>query len=145
LQVIAAEYARFGEQGTTIIDVGANVGSFSIYCASKGAWRVVAVEPVPSTMQRLKANLDLNKETCAERVVTLEVAAYARTSVLNIPPVDPGNRGGTALVQTGPQTIPLGPDYVTARPLDDFQYLWQGGVSLIKIDAQGCDGAAILG
>jgi FkbM family methyltransferase len=144
LQVIAREYGRFGERGTTILDLGANIGSFSIYCASQGAWRVLAVEPVPSTMQRLKANLDLNKGICAEVIIPLEVAAYDRETSLVIDAYDPDNMGGTALTRLEGRVIEPA-HKVQATPIDQFQWLMGDAVSLVKIDCQGCDGAAIVG
>src|SRR6267154_5997321 len=77
LQVIAKEYGHLGEPGITILDVGANQGAFSIWLATQGAWRVLALEPQPEVMRRLKANLDLNRETTAGVVIPLEIAAYA--------------------------------------------------------------------
>jgi FkbM family methyltransferase len=141
LQPIAMEYGRLGEPGVTILDVGANVGTFSIWLASKGAWRVVAVEPVPSTMARLKANLDLNREMTASRVIPVQVAAYDKSCWMALAaPIDPGNVGGTALVPN-----PIAVDGILGERLDVvLAYLWSN-VSLIKIDAQGCDGAAIVG
>lgn len=139
LQPIAKEFARFGEEGTTILDVGANIGTFSVYCASKGAWRVVAVEPVPSTLQRLKANLDLNRERCAGVVIPVGVAAYDRTTRMALAaPLDPHNRGAAALVPTADGDI-------FGVRLDSYRYVFGRRVSLIKIDAQGCDAAAIYG
>lgn len=137
LQVIAQEHGCLGDWGTTILDVGANIGSFSVWLAAHGAWRVVAVEPVPEVMRYLKANLDLNKATCADRVIPIEVAAYADTCRLGYPTRDEGNLGGTALTP--------GRGTVQAYPLDRFSWLCGRRVSLIKIDAQGCDGAAIVG
>lgn len=137
LQPIALEYGRLGEVGTTILDVGANIGTFSVWLASKGAWRVIAVEPHPNTMRILKANLDLNKHWTADRVIPLELAAYDRVTHLALAqPYDPDNMGGTALVPDGP---------IPAAPLDNYQFLFGTCVSLIKIDAQGCDGAVIEG
>lgn len=144
LQPIAWEYGQLGRPRTTIIDVGANIGSFSVWLAYHKAWRVVAVEPVAKTMAYLKANLDLNKGTCADRVVTLPLAAYNKATTLWYGQLDPGNLGGTALVPAGGMdtTAPLG---CVAGPLDDYRHLYGDRVSLIKIDAQGCDGAAIVG
>lgn len=138
LQVIAKEHARFGEVGTTILDVGANLGAFTVWCASQGAWRVVAVEPVPETMRYLKATLDLNKATCAETVIPLEVAAYDRAVSMMIDVASAGNSGGTVLRHASVGTI-------TGGPLDSYADLFGQRVSLIKIDAQGCDGRAIRG
>ena len=143
LQPIAHEYGRLGEPGVTILDIGANIGSFSVWLAHHGAWRVLAVEPVPETMAYLKANLDLNKDVCADRVIPLEVAAYDQLTHLYTPELDRGNLGGTTLY-TMP---PLGrlDHSVSAFPLDDFSWTFGSRVSLIKVDTQGCDGAALMG
>lgn len=143
LHVIAREYGRLGEAGWTILDVGANQGTFTIWLASQGAWRVVAVEPVPTTMQRLKANLDLNREVTAQVVIPLAVAGYSDRQVLRIPVVDPGNTGGAALTPINQHTLP-GVNTQTVA-LDDYAWLWRRGLALIKIDAQGCDGRILRG
>jgi len=44
----------------TVVDVGANIGSFSILAAMRGASRVVAIEPASKTFAKLKANIELN-------------------------------------------------------------------------------------
>lgn len=143
LQVIAKEHGRFGERGTTILDLGANVGSFSIYCASQGAWRVIAVEPVPKTMQRLKANLDLNKVFCADVVIPIQLAAYHEDQLLILDRYDDRNAGGSTLIKIPDHAIAQAP--IRAEALDHYSYLFGDRVSLIKVDCQGCDGAAIVG
>ena len=149
LQVIAREHGRLGEPGVTILDVGANQGAFTIWLASCGAWRVVAVEPVPQTMQRLKANLDLNREVTAQVVIPLEVADYSGRQDLWMPTVDPGNTGGTALHPLQAWQL-LGEvegvdSVIRTCALDDYAWLWRKGLALIKIDAQGCDGRILRG
>lgn len=141
LQPIAIEHGRLGEVGTTILDVGANQGAFSIWLAAHGAWRVIAVEPQPQVMQRLKANLDLNRAVTADRVIPVEAAAYDRKVALACGPLDPGNWGGTALRVT-PEAADVP---VLAIPLDDLRECFGRRVSLIKIDAQGCDFAVLRG
>lgn len=142
LQVIAKQYARLGEAGVTVLDVGANVGSFSVWLAHHGAWRVLAVEPVPGTMQRLKANLDLNRDVCAGVVVPIEVAAYHRCTSLVVVDHDPRNVGGTALRPLDEHEAPT--RCIPAVCLDQYQWL-APHVSLIKIDTEGCDGVALRG
>jgi FkbM family methyltransferase len=144
LQVIAKEYAEFSDWGQVILDVGANIGTFSIYCAHRGAWRVVAVEPVDPVHRQLLANCDLNRQVCADAVVTLQVAGYDHTTTLGVPEVDPGNQGGTPLYVL-PKYDTVIAQTVKAEPLDHYRYLYGSHVSLIKIDAQGCDGAALFG
>jgi FkbM family methyltransferase len=46
-------------RGDVFVDIGANVGSYTVLAAKLGA-RVVAVEPIPETFARLVANLRLN-------------------------------------------------------------------------------------
>lgn len=148
LQVIAKEYGHLGEPGVTVLDVGAHHGAFSIWLAAHGAWRVLAVEPVPATRQRLKANLDLNQASCADVVVPLGVAAYSWGDLLYAPPIDPGNTGGTALqrvVEGEPSAQVPQDQLVVAAPLDSYRWLFGRQVSLIVIDAQGCDGQALRG
>lgn len=47
-------------KGKVVIDVGANVGVFSIYAAILNAKKVYAFEPVPETYMMLKENIKLN-------------------------------------------------------------------------------------
>lgn len=143
LQPLAKEWARFGEVGTTVLDVGAHFGYFTCWLAAQGAWRVVAVEPMPETYCYLQMNLDLNKGVCADRVIPLNIAAYAGRESLWAEPLDPGNWGGRALIPD-PGLTREG-QYVPGYALDDYQFLFGQRVSLIKIDAEGCDGAVIEG
>jgi FkbM family methyltransferase len=142
LQPIAREFGSLGHGRCTILDIGANIGTYSVWLSRNFAWRVIAVEPVPTTMRYLKANLDLNKAWTADRVIPLEIAAYHRHGDLWLQGWNPDDLGGTALIPT--ESAQAG-EPVVARPLDNYDYLFGDRVSLIKIDAQGCDGAAIMG
>lgn len=46
--------------GDLFLDIGANVGIYSIFMAERGA-RVIAIEPDPTTAERLRRNAQLNK------------------------------------------------------------------------------------
>ncbi len=142
LQMITEEYGRLGEVGTTILDVGANQGTYAVYLASKGAWRVIAVEAVPQTMQRLKANLDLNKEVTAPCILPIEVAAFDGPGRLAIERYTSTNTGGTVLRPLEPNEV--GGRILTAR-LDDYRWAFGQRVSLIKLDIQGCELRALEG
>ncbi len=139
LQPIAIEHGGLGDWGTTILDVGANVGAFSVWLARRGAWRVVAVEPVPQTYQRLLANLDLNRDVTADCVIHVPVAAYSHPVDLALAqPYDPTNQGGATLVrQEG------GPTH--GQPLDQYAALFGRRVSLVKLDVQGCELRVLYG
>jgi FkbM family methyltransferase len=135
LQVIVDQYLI---PGTTVIDVGANIGTFTVYCCSHGARRVIAVEAVPMVMQRLKANLDLNQELTADKVIPIEHAAWEDRAQLQMTAFDPHNWGGTALVADPAGTI-------VGVPLDSFAPFFGERVSLIKLDVQGCELRALWG
>lgn len=43
-------------RGSTVVDLGAHVGVFSVFAASLGAARVIAVEPQPENLELLRMN-----------------------------------------------------------------------------------------
>lgn len=144
LQVIAREHGQLGTPGVSILDIGAHLGDWTIWLCGQGAWRVVACEPAPVMLNYLKANLDLNKPICADRVVVLPVAAYDRQTLLRwTVEYNPQDSGGAALQPAVPG--PFREDLIQAAPLDDYRYLFGEGVSLIKVDAQGSDLRALEG
>ena len=44
-------------QGRDFIDIGANMGMFSIFASTLGASKVIAIEPVSTTVKILKDNI----------------------------------------------------------------------------------------
>lgn len=140
LEPVAKEYARLGEEGTTIIDLGANIGTFSLWCAFHDAWRVIAVEPHPEIMLMLKANIDLNR--AHGTVVPIEVAAWDERAWLRqgrtVPLEKDGNSGGNFVVPD-----PAG--NVGGIPMDDLAWLFGTSVSLIKCDVEGSEIHALEG
>lgn len=71
-------YFKYGKleinPSDTVIDLGANIGSFTIAAAIMGAKKIVAVEPHPDTLILLKNNLETNKEFFTEPVTLFEGA-----------------------------------------------------------------------
>ena len=60
LIVVENRYDVGDVKGKVVIDGGANVGMFSLFCARKGA-RVYAFEPVSTTYENLLENIRLNR------------------------------------------------------------------------------------
>ncbi|MCH8167967.1 MAG: FkbM family methyltransferase [Proteobacteria bacterium] len=46
--------------GDLFADIGANAGSYTVIAAGVSGARVIAIEPVPKTIERLRANISLN-------------------------------------------------------------------------------------
>lgn len=64
-----------------IIDIGANVGIFSIYVAQTYPGQVIAIEPIPGNVARLRANLEANGIT---NVTVMPVAAAGHDGELEL-------------------------------------------------------------
>lgn len=56
--------------GKTVVDIGANIGAFSVYCWKRGAARVIAYEPEPHNWEILKANAGSEIETRQQAIST---------------------------------------------------------------------------
>ena len=56
---VREEYAPI-PRGAVIVDVGANIGAFSVYAARSGAKRVIAYEPSREAFETLKRNVERN-------------------------------------------------------------------------------------
>lgn len=71
-------YFKYGglkiSPGDTVIDLGANIGSFTIAAGILGAKKIVAVEPHPETVTLLKNNIESNKSYFDEPVTLFEGA-----------------------------------------------------------------------
>jgi FkbM family methyltransferase len=72
-------WLRAQRDGDTVIDVGANLGYFSLLSAlaQRGAGRIVAFEPAADNFALLTANLQLN--ACRDRVDAVQAALGACT------------------------------------------------------------------
>jgi len=128
--------------GDVFVDVGANVGYFSLLAASAAGTsvRVVALEPAPSTFRTLQANLARNGAT---NVRAVNAAAYDKEGTLpifTIPTEE--NAGGATLVRAiGPREAD-----VAARPLADILTAAEmARARIIKIDVEGAEVAAVRG
>lgn len=64
------------------VDVGANIGSYTVLASAHIGCRSVAFEPVPDTFQALLANISLNG--VQNRVMPVKAAVGARPGILSI-------------------------------------------------------------
>jgi FkbM family methyltransferase len=130
----AVDAARAAGRCFEFVDIGANVGLFSLLVASYAGAnaRILAIEPEPENLSRLRFNISLNPAIAVD-VAALALGEKAETVVLDI---DRRDKGGT-------RTLPLAQGdasglRVECRPL--LAVLREAGVSRIdalKIDVEG--------
>ncbi len=128
---VTAEYIKpFLHPGCTFVDVGANVGYFTLLASTLGA-RVVAYEPTPSVFARLRENVDLNGFHQAQ-LINAAVMDKPGTLSLHLSGDDPE---ANSLFGNDPSSVRVPAvtldDDLAARGIDH--------VDVLKIDAEGAE------
>jgi FkbM family methyltransferase len=133
--------------GMTVIDIGANIGIYSILAEKRmdGTGEVWAFEPSLETFRRLKKNLQLN---ACQRVRPFRVALSAQASASAELKSDVGF--GDAYRYLSPDgsadADDVGQEWVPVTTLDIFSQAHQiEGVALLKIDVEGGEYLALQG
>lgn len=122
--------------GDTIVDLGANIGVFTLQCASTRGVRIHAVEPAPGTAAQLRHNVRVNRR---DDIVTVHpLAISGRAGVLYAAATDAS--GHQPLVGE-----PVG-DPIPCLRLDEF--FDRAGISrcaLLKVDTEGAEVEIVAG
>jgi FkbM family methyltransferase len=131
--VYEVKNTRFNNGGV-VIDIGANIGAFSLYASYHGAI-VYAIEPEPHNLEALKKNIELNNKEDSVYVCPYAISNYKGTAVIS----DEG--GGATIVDDG-----IFGAEVEVMPLDMFFDLYHiQEVDVLKIDVEGAEPEIILG
>jgi FkbM family methyltransferase len=130
-------FRRLVKWGMHIVDVGANVGFFTLLFASlvgpRG--RVLAIEAEPINARLLAANVAMHR---LANVDILPVAVDRARGEIRLALCEAGNLGGYSGARGG------GPTAAPAWPLDDLVNP-NVPVHLVKIDIEGMDHRAVAG
>jgi FkbM family methyltransferase len=125
------------EVGASVVDVGANIGAFTVFaaCAVGPSGRVIAVEPYAAHVHAIARNLAANRGTGVVNVV--HAAAWSA-------------RGRARLVgdSTAPSEWRVEPDSdgpISLATLDDLLADLPGRVGLLKVDIEGAEVEAFCG
>jgi len=135
--------APFLEPGTVFVDVGANIGTYALYAARRGA-RVVAIEANPETAAKLSYNVAAN---AAEMIEVVETAIGAEEGCLALWS-EPSNRGFATLVKeltTGEWAGDWRPLKVKVRPL--ARVLAERDLAradVLKVDVEGFEDRVLV-
>lgn len=128
----------------TILDLGANIGCFSLLAAANCPdTQIVAVEPFPSTFSKLSANIQQN--SCGERVTCLSVGVAAKSGQRLM--LDDGPSQSRGILSDGAST-PNGIEInvfsveeLLSQACDRFQV---NIIDFVKIDIEGGEHEALL-
>jgi FkbM family methyltransferase len=122
---------------TSVIDVGANIGFFTLQFAKwiTGKAKVIAVEPETLNYARLQRTLARSNLTTVVETVNAAVADTSGEALLELNPLHPGDH------KLGPQGVP-----VAVTTIDSLLEArgWPE-ISLIKIDVQGAEQRVLTG
>ena len=122
------------------VDIGANVGIYTLYVASHlgAGGRVISFEPNPSAYQRLSTNVALNEAALSADISLLQLGVSDKDEIVELY-LDDGNLGSSSLVmESGNQTR------IECKPL--LSVLQSQGVEQIhglKIDIEGAEDMAL--
>jgi len=117
---------------TVVLDVGANVGIYTLLAAKRGA-QVFAVEADPDNAKALRHHVELNG--FSDRVTVFEMAATDSAQPLKLYR-NPRNRGGSSLFGQ------CDPVQVEGRTLDSLDL---PPLDLCKMDIEGAEAQALRG
>ncbi len=129
--------------GKVFVDIGANIGSYTIFAAGLGA-TVVSIEANPQTAEKLGFNVRMNGP---QNVTILNTAVGPRDDTLPLW-LEPSNCGFATFVKdltTGEWAGDWSPTYVEVRPLTriaDEEGLSR--IDVLKVDVEGFEDRVVL-
>lgn len=146
-EVFSGYYFRYGgltiKPGDTVIDLGANVGSFCILAGIEGAEKIIAVEAFPETIGILEENLKGNAQYFKNPVTVFRGACMA-TANDSFPMYinnDPAGSGSHTL-NLGPNDKPENHKSIEVKTFTLDQIIEQAGldhVDFLKVDIEGAE------
>jgi FkbM family methyltransferase len=129
------------ETGETIVDIGANIGAFTLECAARfPSVRVHAYEPNPRAFRVLSANITANQ--LEDRVSAYQEAVGPAVGVLRL------WGGGNSITATAYPRSAEAADQPAECPMVDLRTVLAragGAIGLLKMDAEGAEADIVEG
>jgi FkbM family methyltransferase len=132
------------------VDIGANVGIYSLHAATRlgPRGRIVAFEPLPAAYQRLVFNIEATRSQRAAwpRIDVLPEAVSEREGICELA-IDAGNLGGNSIAggARSSRTGSVQSLDIPSRPLlAALHALGVGRIDALKIDIEGAEDRALV-
>ena len=130
-------YSILNVDGKVVIDVGAFVGDSAIYFASRGAKKVIAIEPHPDAFREMLDNIKLNN--LENVVVPLNVGLASKPGKVCIEKVD--IEGTTVTYHRPGECDAMVPAITLADVVSKYDVNHD---AVLKMDCEGCEFDVIL-
>jgi FkbM family methyltransferase len=126
--------------GDVFVDVGANSGIFTSFAAKRvgPTGRVVAIEPMPALIERLRFNVAANGFA---NVAIFATAVGEETGLATLH-IHPNNRGQSGMIPLSPRSMPLQVPVSTLASIVRSAELDR--IDALKIDIEGFEDRALL-
>ncbi len=137
---VTAIFKQYVKPGMQVLDIGANIGYFSLLAASLvgETGKVFSVEPNPENCKLLEASKKSNSYT---QISVLQFAAGRASGLLSL---NTSYSNGTTSTLSDDIALLQASRTVPAMKLDDYKGL-DGDVDFIKIDIEGAEYNALFG
>ena len=126
--------------GDLFVDVGANIGAYSVFAAARGA-RVIAFEPQPEPAERLQESLALNPG--AGELALHRIGLSDRPGQMEMYAFGDGSASGNTSFHRFPEGAASG--VVAVETLDNILASEEQSIRAIKIDVEGHEVAVLNG
>lgn len=132
-----------------VVDIGANIGAFTLYAAALGAKKVIAVEPEPHNVEMLVKNVGANRHNVPNcEFIFDERAVVGKHTYQPLHAYMTNEHGDSKLLVDGEARSSERTDLqqVQYTTLDDlFKEHGLEYIDVLKIDIEGLEGDVILG
>lgn len=136
---LSRRLVRLARRGGTLLDVGANLGYFTLlWVAARAGNRCMAVEPAPRNLELLRRNVERNGFEDLVRIVAAAAARERGTMAFDPGPADQTGWGGLVGARGTAASV------VETVRLDDVAGHLPS-VELLKVDAEGADTWVLMG
>jgi FkbM family methyltransferase len=139
-----AFHKAFLRPGDVYVDIGANIGLFSLIAARRvgPGGRVYAIEPVSATFRQLQDNVRMNR---FGNVIACQTALSEKPGQAEIYLSSDGLDGFNSIAK--PHTENYSTEQIAVTTLDDFarQQGISGRIAMIKLDVEGWESHVLAG
>ncbi len=130
-------------QGMTFVDIGGNIGSYSLYVAEKSGHtaRILALEPHPRTFEKLQFNLHINNIAGAR---VLPLASGPERTTMQLWSDGGSNIGHTSILKEGTSNPKVSVEVEVVPLVEILAGEGMDRIDLLKIDIEGFEDQVLM-